>query len=316
MITFANRASAVLYGFLKSRSFEKPFLLPANVCPVVPLSMMKAGVDFEFVDIDVRHTMSEEQALEKVSTGSYSGLLFVHSYGKSFDNKGFYSELKAINPELCIIDDRCLCKPVLEDNVPEKVDLVLYSTGYAKYVELSYGGFGVTPKQSINIEGLEGTFKYSQEDESRQQVYIKDCFKNSKRYELPADYPWLDCSPLKMDAKQYFCIIKAKIEKVKADKDIINKIYRSNIPNELQWGEGFDNWRFMMSVDNRDQLLKAIFDAGLFAGTNFPSISWMFKGQHCKRAEIEASHILNLFNDFRVNEEMAFKTCEIIKANI
>lgn len=35
MITFANRASAVLYGFLKDRSFEKPFLLPANVCPVV-----------------------------------------------------------------------------------------------------------------------------------------------------------------------------------------------------------------------------------------------------------------------------------------
>lgn len=315
MITFANRASAVLYGFLKDRSFEKPFLLPANVCPVVPLSMMKAGVDFEFVDIDARHTMSEGKALEKVYSGAYSGLLFVHSYGKSFDNKGFYSELKAINPELCIIDDRCLCKPELEDVVPEKVDLVLFSTGYAKYVELSYGGFGIT-SNPISFEIGGGAFSYSEEDESRQQLYIKDCFKNTKRYELPADYPWLDCSPLKMDAKQYFCIIKAKIEKVKADKDIINKIYRSNIPNELQWGEGYDNWRFMMSVENRDQLLKAIFDAGLFAGTNFPSISWMFKGQHCERAEIEASHILNLFNDFRINEEMAYKTCEIIKANI
>lgn len=133
---------------------------------------------------------------------------------------------------------------------------------------------------------------------------------------MPADYPWLDCSPLKMDAIQYFGIIKAKIAKVKADKDIINKIYRGNLPKELQWDEGYDNWRFMMSVDNRDQLIKAIFDAGLFAGTNFPSVSWMFKGQHCEKAEEEAAHILNLFNDFRVNEEMAYKTCEIIKANI
>ena len=278
--------------------------------------MMKAGVDFEFIDIDVRHKMSEEQVIEKISKGAYSGLFFVHSYGRSFDNKGFYSEIKAINPELCIIDDRCLCKPELDDIVPENEDLVLFSTGYAKYVELSYGGFGVTPKQSIIIEGLEGTFEYSEEDESRQQVYIKDCFKNNKRYELPADYSWLDCSPLKMDAKQYFGIVNEKIEKVKADKDIINKIYRSNLPKELQWGEGYDNWRFMMSVDNRDQLLKAIFAAGLFAGTNFPSVSWMFKGQHCERAEEEATHILNLFNDFRVNEEMAYKTCEIIKANI
>lgn len=316
MISFANRASAVLYGFLKNKTFKNPFLLPANVCPVVPLSMMKAGVDFEFVDIDVRHTMSEEQALEKVSTGVYSGLLFVHSYGKSFEAKGFYSELKARNPELCIIDDRCLCKPELDDSVPENVDLVLFSTGYAKYVELSYGGFGVTPDQSVEIGVEAGTSDYSDEDESRQQVYIKDCFKNNQRYELPVDYPWLDCSPLKMDAKQYFSIVRTKMEKVKADKDIINKIYRSNLPKELQWGEGYDNWRFMMSVDNRDQLLKAIFDAGMFAGTNFPSVSWMFKGQHCKRAEEEATHILNLFNDFRVNEEMAYKTCEIIRANI
>ena len=315
MITFANRASAVLYGFLKGKTFEKPFLLPANVCPVVPLSMMKAGVDFEFVDIDERHTMSEEQAFEKVSRGSYSGLLFVHSYGNTFKNKGFYSELKSINPELCIIDDCCLCKPKLEDIESEDVDLTLYSTGYAKFIELSYGGFGVTPKQSVNVE-IGGTFEFSEEEESRQQIYIKDCFKNNKRYELTADYPWLDCSPLKMDAKQYFGIVNAKMEKVQADKNIINKIYRSNLPKELQWGDGYDNWRFMMSVDNRNQLLKAIFDAGLFAGTNFPSVSWMFKGQHCKRAEEEASHILNLFNDFRVNEEMAYRTCEIINANI
>ena len=64
MITFANRASAVLFGYLKSGEFKKPFLLPANVCPVVPLSMMKAGVDYEFVDIDERHTMSKDLALD------------------------------------------------------------------------------------------------------------------------------------------------------------------------------------------------------------------------------------------------------------
>lgn len=69
----------------------------------------------------------------------------------------FYTELKAINPELCIIDDRCLCKPELEDVVPEKVDLVLFSTGYAKYVELSYGGFGIT-SNPISFEIVGGNF--------------------------------------------------------------------------------------------------------------------------------------------------------------
>ena len=153
MITFANRASAVLFKYLKSRRFEKPFLLPANVCPVVPLSMMKAGLDYEFVDIDERHTMSEDLALNKLSRGSFSGLLFVHSYGHHFDIKDFYAEIKRINLDLCIIDDRCLCKPCLEDNIPANVDLALFSTGYAKYVELSYGGYGVTPKSRLSETG-------------------------------------------------------------------------------------------------------------------------------------------------------------------
>ena len=144
MITYANRASAVLYGFLKSNSFKGPFLIPANVCPVVPLTMMKAGVDFDFVDIDDRHTMSENLALEMVNKKDYDGLLFVHSYGRKFDNKEFYQSLKSLKPHLCIIDDRCLCRPELDGSLPINVDMVLYSTGYAKYVELSYGGYCVT----------------------------------------------------------------------------------------------------------------------------------------------------------------------------
>ena len=315
MITYANRASAVLYSFLKSQSFNGPFLIPANVCPVVPLTMMKAGVDFEFIDIDERHTMSEALAIEKLSKRKYAGLLFVHSYGKKFDNVDFYSELKRRNPELCIIDDRCLCKPKLDGLLPKNVDLVLYSTGYAKYIEMSYGGYGVVKDGFINRSG-ESSFEYYEDKETEQQVYIKECLKGNQRYDLPANYPWLDCSPLKMEPEQYFGIIKAKLDTVANEKEKINRIYRENLPQEVQWGDDYSQWRFMVSVENRDEVLNAIFDAGLFAGTNFPSISWMFKSVHCENAEKEAKHIINLFNDFRVNEQFAYKVCEIINSKI
>lgn len=160
MITYANRASAVLYGFLKSKSFKGPFLIPANVCPVVPLTIMKAGVDFEFIDIDERHTMSESIALEMISKRVYEGLLFVHSYGKKYDNEGFYQKLKLLNPNLCIIDDRCLCRPELDGSLPVNVDMELYSTGYAKYIELSYGGYGVTKEPyTIKLGGAVSNFR-------------------------------------------------------------------------------------------------------------------------------------------------------------
>ncbi len=45
------RASAILYNLLVSQKQTKPWLLPANICPIVPITFMKADVPFEFVDI-------------------------------------------------------------------------------------------------------------------------------------------------------------------------------------------------------------------------------------------------------------------------
>ena len=312
MIVTSNRASAVLYTFLRKGLFNKPFLLPANVCPVVPLSFMKAGVDFEFVDIDETHAISKGLALEKIKSGKYAGLVFVHAYGRKFDNTVFYQDIKQQMPGFSIIDDRCLCQPEIEVNMPNNVDLVLYSTGYAKYVELSFGCYGITNLFKTSSE----KFGYSEEEETKQQIYIKECLRDEKAYEFPADFPWLDCSQLQMTQDQYFDVIRKKLPVVQNQKERINRIYREELPKYIQWGEDYENWRFMISIDNREKVLNSIFENDLFAGTNFPSVSWMFKQKRSNYAEKEAKHILNLFNDFRVNEEFAHRVCNVINSNI
>lgn len=312
MIITANRASAVLYSFLKSKAFSRPFLLPANACPVVPLSFLKAGVDFEFVDIDETHAMSQEQAKEKIASGKYGGLVFIHAYGKRFNNSAFYQELKEYNPDVYIIDDRCLCPPELTGEQPDNTDLVLYSTGYAKYVELLLGGFGVTPSV-INLFSDHG---FSEEDESRQQDYIKTCLRDGRSYELPADYPWLNGSSLPMEQEAYFDRIREMMTDVRKQRSRINQIYRSHLPETIQWGPDYENWRFMVSVEKRDDVLRMIFENGLFAGANYPSVAYLFKKQSCPRAEEEAMHTLNLMNNHRVDEAFAIKICEVINTNI
>ena len=312
MITTANRASAVLCNFLRNGKFDRPFLLPANVCPVVPLSFMKAGVDFEFVDINETHAISKVHALENIKSGKYAGLVFVHAYGNHFDNALFYKEIKELAPDACIVDDCCLCQPDLSGVLPVNVDLSLFSTGYAKYVELSFGGYGVTESRMTSSED----FKYSEEEETKQLSYIKECFRDGKVYELPSDYPWLDGSKLQMSLDEYFNAIRKQLPVVQEQKERINNIYREELPQSVQWGENYENWRFMISVENRDKVLEAIFENHLFAGTNFPSVSWMFKQKHYDRAEAEAKHILNLFNDHRVNEESAHRICKVINSTI
>lgn len=312
MLTFANRASAVLCNFLKIQKTSKPFILPANVCPVVPLSFLKAGVDFEFVDIDKSHALDKTAALEKLHTGNYAGVLFVHAYGHKYDNKSFYAQVKSIDSSLQIIDDCCLCEPDTSDQLESNIDLQLFSTGYAKYIELSYGGYG----KSRFFGGAIFEYKFDDEVEVKQQQYIKRCFKEGTRYELDSDLEWLDGSPLKMTPEEYFGIINAKRDKVKHDKGLINKIYRENLPKSIQMGDDFLNWRFMLLVEDQEKVLDAIFNAGLFVGTNFPSVSYMFKGSSAPVAENESKHIVNLFNDFRINEDQALKICQIINSII
>ncbi len=310
MIYIANRASAILYHFLKRKTFTKPFLIPANACPVVPLVFKKAGVDFDFVDIDETHAMSKEQAIEKINSVKYAGIIFIHAYGKIFDNKIFYNELKERHPDLCLIDDRCLCPPDLSGKQPENVDLVLYSTGYAKYVELLYGGYGVT-QQNLNIHDECFFREYY---ETKLQKYLKQCISDRRIYEWPASYPWLNTSPLEFTQKKYFDTIREKIAISQAQRNLINQIYRSHLPSEIQWDAEYDNWRFMISINRRDKILKTIFQNQLFAGANYPSVAYMFKRQSAPHAEEEARYTLNLFNNHKANESFALNICEIINS--
>ena len=110
-IVYSNRASAVLYNFLVSNKITKPFLLPANVCPVVPMTFMLAKIPFRFVDIDESHAIDKKKCIELFSTGVFGGIVFVHAYGHVFENTCFYSLIKNIDNDIIIVDDRCLCVP-------------------------------------------------------------------------------------------------------------------------------------------------------------------------------------------------------------
>lgn len=311
MRVYENRASAILYYFLTSNIVKYPFLLPANVCPIVPLTFLKAEIPFEFVDIDETHAMDKKQCVEKLSKGNYGGILFVHAYGRNFDNLEFYAQIKAIRDDIYIIDDRCLCIPRLTDNVYPNIDLELYSTGYAKYVELSYGGWGIIDDR-LNYNRRKILF--DPEELKIQMDYIRYCLNNRQIYTKKIDY-WLDGSPIN-NPSLYLKEVEENLLSIRKHKEKINRIYIDNLPQENQWETNYHDWRFMLSVDKRDEILDAIFNAGFFAGTNFPSVTYLFQGKNFFIAGKESESILNLFNDFRVDELFANRLCEIINSKL
>jgi hypothetical protein len=308
MLKIENRASVVLYNFLISNDFKRPFLMPSNVCPIVPSVFIKANVAFEFVDIDKSMAINKAISLSKIKSDKYSGIIFVHAYGKLFDTKLFFNDLKSKTNNICIIDDRCLCVPDFELTDNGDADLILYSTGYSKYIDLGYGGWGI----------IKDSYKYNLKildyNEIDFQDFLKDhkySLENKTRFLLP-NTQWLNSRIFEISPKDYFERVTQALEKIKIQKSLLNNIYKTELPSELQLSDEYNSWRFNILVNERDLVLKNIFNAGLFAGTNYPSVANMFNGATAVIAERYERKIINLFNDFRFDEEKALKICSII----
>jgi dTDP-4-amino-4,6-dideoxygalactose transaminase len=280
MILFRGRAATVLYEVLETLDKSKKFLLPLNICHIVPDTFLKVNIKFEFIDININTLcMDESLALEAIrGDSSIGGVLFVKTFGIEIDGEAFYQKIKDINPEIFIIDDQCLSVPNFDLDIDNSfASLTLFSSGYSKYVDIDYGGFGF-----LKDEEFKGKFKSDSESE---------------------------------DFLDYQANVKEKIPLIRKHKSKLNEIYRNNIPHSMHLGREFENWRFSILVDDKDGLLKKIFQEGeLFASSHYVPIDDKYVDNPIQDSNSHkvANRIVNLFNDFRFTKEMAIKVVQVI----
>lgn len=264
-----------MFNFLKSNHLTGTIVLPANICPDVVDTLRYAGNPLHFVDIDAHTLCVDWQQVQSVAKDA-AAVLAVHTYGIEDDFNEQFAALRAINPNIAIIDDRCLCMPELEE--PNNIaDLVLYSTGEKKQVELGMGGIGYVA-DGWNYEVI-----------------------NVPENDVLSNETWA------LDEK----MLLAKMDAVIKHKEKLNAIYRKHLPANIQLPSQYQHWRFNIIVPDKEEILKAIFDAGLFAGGHYKP-----QAEECMVATNLFNHIINLFNDFYFTEEKAEAICEIINEKI
>lgn len=273
----AYRASKILYNFLKSNQKRicAPFLISANVCSNVPETLEVAGVAYRFVDIDVRTLcMDEQYVLDHAK--EISGIVMVHTYGVETDFAPFYRQLRAANPDILIVDDRCLCMPSFEQNTYD-ADLALYSFSEKKQVNLG-----------------KGSMAYIGENVQYEECPIPEqSFLTNEEWRINEQ------------------TVLAAMDSVIVHKEKLNAIYRKNLPAAIQLPAPYQHWRFNIIVPNKEEILKALFEAGLFASGHYNP-----QADGCNVTTNLYTHVINLFNDFYYTEEQAIKTCEIIKCMV
>lgn len=309
----APRASAIIYSLLVNSSNGKPWLLPANICPIVPIAFLKARVSFEFVDISARTLhMDLEQAEARIRTGKYGGLLYAHTYGESSTPADFFESIKQLAPELLIIDDRCLCIPDLEANPRNRADVQLYSTGYAKIVELDFGGYAFA---AANVDYRPVQLPFNARDHEQIEAFYKQAISQRAKF-LYQDSDWLDTVTPVPAWEIYRERIEKKLTQSLEQRIALNQIYADRLPPEIQLPGGFQTWRFNIRVKNKQHILDRIFSSGLFASSHYASLAGIMDDGKAPHAEALGESVINLFNDHHFTAEQAERVGTIIVENL
>jgi hypothetical protein len=309
----APRASAILYNLLVSRTDRRPFLLPANICPIVPIIFFKAGEAFEFVDISpATLNMNLDQTAERLKTGKSGGIVYAHTYGDPSTSTDFFSEIKCLDESVLVIDDCCLCAPDLEPDTKNPADVLLYSTGYTKVVDLGFGGYAfIRPEISYQPRHL----PFQRADlETVEQAYNASIA--SRQPFAYHDSDWLQTDDAPSEWESYRQEIETALVASLAHRREINAVYADRLPAEMQYPEPYQLWRFNLHVKDKKRLLEALFGAGLFASSHYSSLAGIMAQGSCAEAERLAAGVVNLFNDHHYTVEMAERTCQVILQNI
>ena len=271
----AYRANKILFNFIEVNHIAGKVILPANICVDVVNTLRYAGLELVFVDVQANNLCIDQSSVLQLAP-SAAMLLFVHTYGVEDDFYEFFAQVKEVNPNIIIVDDKCLCLPDLNvDETP--ADIVLYSTGAKKMVELGGGAIG----------------------------YIADQWEYDEVEVEPNEY--LNNDTWLLDTKQLYIKMDAMI----SHKEKLNAIYREMLPVSIQLPAQYQHWRFNILTDKKYEILKALFAEGLFASNHYQSHSL-----DCPIANNLHNYVVNLFNDQYYTKEQAIRTCEIINSII
>lgn len=311
MIAFERRASTVLFNLLRARRDDRPYLVPANACPILAITLLKAGARFHLVDISgTTLAIDPDIVLDRVhrAKDGYAGMIFVRPYGMFADVEDFFREFKRRTAGAIVIDDRCLCMPEFAQFDRTSADAVLYSTGYAKCVDVGWGGYGLV---ADGVQYRSGVEPFDPEALEQLTSDYKQAVASADKFVYEASQ-WLDVRVPPVPWTQYVASVKLQRQQALGHKQHLNAIYGARIPAHLCYPDEYQQWRFNLRVGNSAEVLNAVFDAGLFASQHYVPLTRSFGEGRSRNAEEIHRCIINLFNDRHFSEEQAIRVSEIV----
>lgn len=302
------------------------FLVPANACPVVPLAILSAGREVEFIDIDPDLLSINDAFLRKRLCDTVglpvAGIVFIRPYGAISPAAVNFSQLKALSASTLIIDDRCASLPETSavELAQSGADVYLYSTGYGKYADLGFGGYAFMNSSLEYEAGLTKQAEYIEGQyrllETRWKRFLSSEHCNPPNAILRGTAGWLNKAQLDIEQTEYLERISQRKASIAKHKSLADQIYRTYIPPDAFVGHQYNDWRHQIFVDGKQSLLDLIFSNKLFASGHYDTTARIFSQSHFPQSDQLYSRVVNLFNDYHITEPQMIDVAKLVSLHL
>jgi len=188
----------------------------------------------------------------------------------------------------------------------------LYSTGYAKVVDLNFGGYAFI---SDDIDYHPASLSFNPRHHEEVEKSYKHAISRQVKF-IYHDSAWLDTESPVLPWHEYQKQIEMNLTKSLEQRTRLNQIYAGMLPVEIQLPGGFQTWRFNIRVKDKQYILDKVFSSGLFASSHYASLSNIMDDDQAPHAESLAENVINLFNDHHFTLDQAEQACKIILENL
>jgi len=289
---------------------ETIVLLPSNICHDVFFLLKHIGATIKFIDIDRKEfEINKEIVLKNIMINSQTMLLWNHSYGNPHVPYDFFIDVKKKKSDTIIIDDRCLCNPAYHaSNINDSyIDLIIYSTGLRKQVDLKFGAWGLINSKYDIPKNL---YDFDPDLHNKLKVLLFNNLQND--FFVYVKHAWIELDLENYSHDTYHVDILKENNRWIHHKKELSEIYYQELDKAYFVHERFNEWRVNILVKNKLDIIKHLFQNDLFASNHYLSIGSIVSKKKFPVAEWLHKHILNLFIDKHYTKEMAYKTSDII----
>ena len=292
-----SRAATGIYLILKSLGIEgKKVLFPANICYAAIYPAVYAGNEPVFCDVDAGSGNLTLSLIEGMvnTTSEIVVLVLPHMYGNPVEE---IKEIKdfCIRHGILLIEDcaSAMGASIEGENVGRFGDYVIYSTGYAKTVDVGFGGIIASDHELDEMQKMYKQLPMQSKQSERNQEFFSKLYRlirNEKKQTLaPFLYNGLyenvkDMYVYQIEPEKEKAIIDAlfrledEIVIRRENYELYNRLIKENdCIKKYAFTEGAVPWRYnLLVLANRKELIAYSLEKGLPISDWYPDVTEIF----------------------------------------